>query len=275
MRLWDLTTGEQRHVFEGHTGDVNDVTAMPDDRFVVSASEDMSLIVWDLVIRQLLRKLLGHASIVWSVALSVDGCFVFSASYDKSARAWDIATGDQLCVIQHEWPVTSMAASPDGQFLMTGDYDGAMHMWDASALPYAPFEAGWAPGRAGNLGPAPELIWPAELVEVAQTIMLFGHTGDRFAGLPDEVVRHLGEEGIWRMVVEYGVSRKDLAAVREGIPAAGGESASASEGASRDSKRRPRPYTSSCAAGTPQSSRRSDRPYSREPPPSQTAHRPA
>ena len=80
-------------------------------------------------------------------------------------------------MIKHDHRVFSVAASPDGQFVMTDDINGAVHMWDASALPYAPFEAGWAPGRAANKGIAPVLLWPADLVEVAQTIMLFGHTG--------------------------------------------------------------------------------------------------
>ena len=72
--------------------------------------------------------------------------------------------------------------------------------------------------------------------------MLFGHTGYRFVGLSDEIVRHLGEGGLWRMVVQWGVSRADLTAVREGmaVPADVGASTSASasgEDASRDSKR--------------------------------------
>ena len=69
----------------------------------------------------------------------------FSASVDFTARA----TGDQVWVTEEEESVWSVTASPDGHFVLTGTgYPrNAVRKWDASALQYAPFEAGWAQGR--------------------------------------------------------------------------------------------------------------------------------
>ena len=39
-RVWDLKTGECKHVLEGHTGDVKSVGITPDGNTAISGSDD-------------------------------------------------------------------------------------------------------------------------------------------------------------------------------------------------------------------------------------------
>jgi WD40 repeat protein len=47
LLLWDLTSTD-RLILSGHAGDINQVMVSPDDTFVVSTADDLSLLVWDL-----------------------------------------------------------------------------------------------------------------------------------------------------------------------------------------------------------------------------------
>ncbi|KAJ3022626.1 protein with putative role during mitosis [Thoreauomyces humboldtii] len=48
LRLWDTSTGQQLHAFNGHDNWVRDVVFQPHGRFILSSSDDKSLRCWDL-----------------------------------------------------------------------------------------------------------------------------------------------------------------------------------------------------------------------------------
>jgi WD40 repeat protein len=49
VRLFETATGEERCRFSGHTGGVNEVRFTPDGRYLISGSDDTTILVWDVL----------------------------------------------------------------------------------------------------------------------------------------------------------------------------------------------------------------------------------
>jgi len=75
---------------------VDAVAVSPDDKYIVSGSDDKSVRVWDASTGSELKELKGHTNWVTSVAFSPDGKHIVSGSRDKSVRVWDASTGSEL-----------------------------------------------------------------------------------------------------------------------------------------------------------------------------------
>jgi WD40 repeat protein len=133
VRVWDATTGTERHVMHGHEGDVNSVAFSPDGQFIVSGSDDQTVRVWDAATGTEQHTMHGHEGQVLSVAFSPDGQSIVSGSDDQTVRVWDATTGTERHVIHgHEDHVTSVAFSPGGQSIVSSSSDKTVRVWDAT-----------------------------------------------------------------------------------------------------------------------------------------------
>ncbi|ETO04570.1 WD-40 repeat protein, partial [Reticulomyxa filosa] len=99
IRLWDVRTGKQTHIFKGHTGLVNCVQFSPFLNFDENRKSD----------RNRSRSMFGflNPSTIKSSNSSGNGYVICSGSYDKTIRFWDTRTTKQLHVLNgHTKPVT-------------------------------------------------------------------------------------------------------------------------------------------------------------------------
>ncbi|MCP2340721.1 WD40 repeat domain-containing serine/threonine protein kinase [Actinomadura rupiterrae] len=114
----------------GHTQGVRSVAFSPDRKYLVSGSDDSTIIIWDIAAGHPARTLRGHTSSVLSVAVSPDGSTVASAALDRSVRLWDAATGALKQTLPTvEFGPVSVAFSPDGSLLAGCNPD--IWIWDA------------------------------------------------------------------------------------------------------------------------------------------------
>ncbi|TFL04891.1 quinon protein alcohol dehydrogenase-like superfamily, partial [Pterulicium gracile] len=133
VRIWDASTGEEKHKLDGHTRGVTSVAFSPDGTRVVSGSRDNSVRIWDASTGKEKHELDGHAKWVSSVAFSPDGTRVVSGSYDNSVRIWDTSTSEEKHKLDgHTNGVSSVAFSPDGTRVVSGSWDNSVRIWDAS-----------------------------------------------------------------------------------------------------------------------------------------------
>ncbi|NJL29504.1 MAG: NACHT domain-containing protein, partial [Thermoanaerobaculia bacterium] len=117
----------------GHTGSVRTVAWSPDDRLIVSGSNDGSLKLWDAASGALLATFEGHAGGVTSVAWDPQGQRIASASYDNTVKIWNAADARNTHTLQgHEHWVLSVAWDPQGQRIASASYDNTVKIWNAA-----------------------------------------------------------------------------------------------------------------------------------------------
>ncbi len=114
---WDVETGAQVIVLEGHTSSINSLAVSQDKRFLLSGGSDNALILWDIdpastSFGQEIRRFVGQPSSMFVVAFSPDGRYVFCDSYLQGVRQWEVKTG---AMVRHYEDLTGLRIAPDGR----------------------------------------------------------------------------------------------------------------------------------------------------------------
>lgn len=86
--LWDVQSGYERHILNGHSRDIASVTFSPDGQTLASGSWDSTIKLWEVSTGKLKQTIPGHRDLVYSVAYSSDGRSLASTSADGTLRIW-------------------------------------------------------------------------------------------------------------------------------------------------------------------------------------------
>ena len=97
-KVFDVETGEQVALLQGHVGLVESASFSPDGAFLVTAGLDRTARVWDLDTGAAVLVLRGHDGAVTRALFSPDGSRIASASQDRTARVWEC----EVCVPDDE-----------------------------------------------------------------------------------------------------------------------------------------------------------------------------
>lgn len=115
----------------GHSGAVYGLSFSPDNRFLLSSSEDKTVRLWSMDTYSALVSYKGHNHPVWDVAFGPFGHYFATASNDQTARLWSC---DHICPIRifagHLSDVDTVSFHPNGTYLVTGSSDKTCRMWD-------------------------------------------------------------------------------------------------------------------------------------------------
>ncbi|KAI9317616.1 WD40-repeat-containing domain protein [Dichotomocladium elegans] len=128
LRVWELNSGTERHVLQGHSSTIR-CLKMRDATVAVTGSRDSFLRIWDIQ-RGLLKHVCpGHQSSVR--CLDIHDNRVASGSYDHTARLWDMDTGQCLQTFNgHHSQIYAIVF--DGTRVITGSLDSTIRVWSAS-----------------------------------------------------------------------------------------------------------------------------------------------
>ena len=115
----------------GHTDCVNSAAISPDNKKIVSGSNDNRIKIWDLESGELINTLKGqHTVYIYSVAISPDNKKIVSGSY-KTIHIWDLESGVSINTLKgHTNWVKSLAISPDNKKIVSGSFDSTICIWN-------------------------------------------------------------------------------------------------------------------------------------------------
>src|ERR1043165_8656963 len=119
VKMWDVTTGQEIGVLQGHGRAVAKVAFSRDGKFLATAGTDNTIKIWDLAAKRDLITLTGHTANIDSLDFSPDGRLLASASEDGSTFLWDAKTGEHLLTMISlhdggEWMVVTPQGLSDG-----------------------------------------------------------------------------------------------------------------------------------------------------------------
>jgi len=90
VKIWDAASGAELMTLRGHRNRVRTVAFSPDDKRIISSSQDNTIKVWDSATgAELMTLVIDHPS---SIAFSPDGKTIAVGTYGNGIRLWESTT---------------------------------------------------------------------------------------------------------------------------------------------------------------------------------------
>jgi WD40 repeat protein len=107
----------------------------PDDRLVVTTSEDGIAQLWDAATQDPVGSPMSHAGWVRSASFSPDGRYLATASEDMTVQLWHVATQQPVGLpLRHTSELRCVEFSPDGRYIATAAARDA-RVWELPPTP--------------------------------------------------------------------------------------------------------------------------------------------
>ncbi|XP_030239284.1 transcription initiation factor TFIID subunit 5, partial [Drosophila navojoa] len=129
--MLDATKRKLRRTLYGHQGPIYGCSFSPNDRFLLSCSQDRTVRCWCLLSWNCVVIYPGHCGAIYSVVYAPLGYFFATSSDDRTARIWTQDSKKSVCILMgHLAEVIICQFHPNRHYLATGSADCTVRLWD-------------------------------------------------------------------------------------------------------------------------------------------------
>ncbi|MBV9867849.1 MAG: caspase family protein [Abitibacteriaceae bacterium] len=131
--VWDVLTGKQQHILQGHTNNITAVAFAHDNKTLASVSWDATIRLWNTRTGALQHIITGQTSRAMSVNFSPDSRNVATGDF-QGLKLWNVQTGKLIWTTPETVGLTTaIAFAPDGITVTTSGADNTIRIWRASS----------------------------------------------------------------------------------------------------------------------------------------------
>ncbi|KAF9286139.1 Transcription initiation factor TFIID subunit 5 [Mortierella alpina] len=124
-------TGTDSRKLIGHAGPVFGASFSPDNKYLITCSEDKTARLWSTSTLSNLVCYKGHNYPVWDVDFGPQGFYFATASHDRTARLWSCDHIYPLRIFAgHLSDVDVVKFHPNSKYVVTGSSDRTARLWD-------------------------------------------------------------------------------------------------------------------------------------------------
>ena len=129
-RLWDIESGKELLLQDGHIKECSVITFQNDGALVFTADWAGVGLLWDLRSGQAIHTFQGHIKKIVNAHFSPIGYQVATCSVDNMVRIWDIRKKKcGYCLPAHSNIISDVRYSKSGELLLTSSFDGTVKIW--------------------------------------------------------------------------------------------------------------------------------------------------
>lgn len=113
-----------------HEGEISDLAATSDGKFIISAGKDNTCKIWDAKSTKCVHTLKGHQDWIRAIEINCKEEKIITASDDWTVKVWDIGSGKcEYTLSGHSMPVLSLAVSKNER-VFSSSRDHTIKIWD-------------------------------------------------------------------------------------------------------------------------------------------------
>jgi WD40 repeat protein len=128
----EITETYQSITLSGHLNEVTSCCFSPDDKKIVSASQDGTVKIWNSINGDEITTLKGNIGGITVCAISSTGKYIICGSDNSLLKIWDEEAGKELFILKgHQGRITSCAFSYNEKYIISGSSDHTLKIWDS------------------------------------------------------------------------------------------------------------------------------------------------
>lgn len=136
IKIWNWAEKEKPGLgtFVGHSRSVNGFAFHPNEKWLISASQDETIRVWDLETQKQLQEVTLVEGSVATFGLSSSGRRIVAGYTKDRVRTWKLEKSAFLAALSgHGQSVNALAFTRDNQFLLSASADKTVRIWNVAA----------------------------------------------------------------------------------------------------------------------------------------------
>lgn len=129
-QLWHVMSGQLVHTFKGHSNPISCLAVTQQSQYLLTGSEDTTIIVWDMKEFTMKIRICEHIASVLSLTPALNNSVIVSGGEDSRIIATSLLTGQVLMKVDHHrGPITALRVDAAGEVLVSGSADGNVCLW--------------------------------------------------------------------------------------------------------------------------------------------------